>query len=586
MKKVVAIAMALAMVAGVMTSCSNTTTNQASGTKPIIATVGDEPKTMDPAINQDAPAATYIVHAFEGLTKVAKDLSVVPGQAEAMPTKSADGLTLTYKIRSDAKWSDGKAVTAGDFVYAWQRAVNPSTASPYSYQLYYIKNAEAINGQYVGKDGKPAKVKVDAAGKPVQDKDGKYTADANGKYVSAKADGSPLWLDDLGVKATDDHTLVVTLEAPCPYFDQITAFPTLFPVRKDIVEANPDKWTLDTKTYIGNGPYKLTNWVHSQKLVFTKNENYYDKKDIVSNEIDFMLMKDNGAALAAYRNGKLNINQGLIPPDELPGLIKSGDVVVKPQLGCNYVAINCAKAPFNNEKVREAFALAVDRTYLVNSVMRNGALPASAIVPSGIPDATAGSDFRKIGGEYFDVSTSAMDANIKKAKQLLSEAGYPDGKNFPAVTYKTNVAGANVKVAEYLTNQWKKNLGINVQIVTEDFSVLIADRNNSNYTLSRDAWSGDYTDPMTFLDLFVTGSGNNDTKYSNKDYDAYIKTAKTSGDQKVRMEAMHKAEDLLIKEFGAIPLSFRTDPLLVDKNISGYVDSPLGFVYLMWASVK
>jgi len=589
MKRIVTIIVAMAMITGAMTSCSQSkkeTSTKTTDSKPIIAVVGDEPKTLDPAINQDAPGATYIVHAFEGLTKVAKDLSIVPGQAEAQPAKSADGLTLTYKIRSDAKWSDGKLVTANDFVYSWQRAVSPVTASPYSYQLYYIKNAEAINTQLVGKDGKPAKAKIDANGKFVKDDKGSYVEDPNGKYVSAKEDGTALWLDDLGVKATDEHTLVVTLGAPCPYFDQITAFPALFPVRKDIVEANPDKWAQDPKTYIGNGPYKLTGWTHSQKIIFTKNSNYYAKDEIVSNEIDFMLMNDNTAALAAFRNGSMNIIQSMIPPEELPNLMKSGDAKVMPQLGCNYVAINCAKAPFNDVRVREAFSLAVDRTYLTESVMRNGALPASAIVPDGIQDATPGSDFRKIGGQYFDVSSKAATDNIKKAKQLLADAGYPNGKDFPEVTYKTNTGGPNVKVAEYLTNAWKENLGITVKIVTEDFAVLIADRNNGDFTMSRDAWSGDYNDPMTFMDLFVTGGGNNDTKYSNPAYDNYIKTAKESGDQKVRMQAMHKAEDLLIKEFGAIPLSFRTDPLLLDKKITGYVDSPLGFLYLMWASVK
>lgn len=601
MKKLLALALAATMVITILPSCAK----QSASANKITAVVGSEPQSLDPAINQTADGATYIVHAFEGLMKVNKDLQYVPGMASSRTT-SADGLTVTYKIRSDAKWSDGVAVKAGDFVYAWQRDVNPVTASAYAYQLYYIQNATEINSQYVGTDGKPAKVKVGTDGKPakfkyddktktfskdasgnyVPDSNGQYVPDANGKYVAAKADGTPIWLDDLGAKATDDSTLVVTLAAPCPYFDQIVAFPTLFPVRKDIVEKNPSDWASNPSTYVTNGPYKLTSWVHKSKLVFTKNDKYYDAKDIVSPELDFMLMSDNNAAYSAFKNKTIDVNQNIFPTDEIPKLVKSGDCKIYPSNGNFYVSLNVKVKPFDNVNVRKALNLAIDRQYVVDKITKGGQVPAGAFVPLGMNDVAKGSDFRKVGGNYYDPSASAVKSNIAQAKQLLATAGYPDGKGFPTIEIKYNPGGANQTVMEYIANQWKVNLGINYKIISEDFATLVVDRNTGNYQVARDAWVGDYNDPMTFLDLATTDSGNNDSHYSNPNYDKYVAQAKTTNDTATRMKLMHEAEKTLMDDMPVIPIFFRTDPLLLSSKVTGVVDSPLGYIYLMWASKK
>lgn len=585
MKKFLAVALAACSLVGVMTGCQSKGAGgaTASGT-PITACIGSEPKSIDPAINQAVDGATYIIHTFEGLTATNKNNQIGPGVAEKWET-SPDGLTWTFHLRSDAKWSDGKPVTAGDFVYAWQRAVNPSTASPYAYQLNYIKNAEAINSQAVDASGKPEKVKFGADGKPVQDAKGNFTADPNGKYVSAKADGSPLWLDDLGVTAKDDHTVVVTLEAPCSYFIQITAFPTLFPVRKDVIEKNPDNWATDPKTFIGDGPYTISDWTHNSKIVMTKNKNYWNSKSIVSNEIDWLLMDEDNSILAAYKNGKILLSESM-PTDEIAALQKSGDCKIYGNLGTYFIDFNNTKAPFDNLKVRQAFNLAYDREYLVKNVSKGGEKPAAGFVPIGIPDAAAGSDFRTIGKDYFATKTSSYKDNVAKAKQLLSEAGYPDGKGFPTVEYKYNNTSLHKAIAEYLQNEWQTNLGVHVTLQNEEWAVVQADRNNKNYQMARDGWLGDYVDPMTFIDVFTSKSGNNSTGFSDPEYDKLVSDAKKSSDPKTRMSDMHKAEDILMKAMPMSPVYFYTDPDLVSPKLVGYVHSALGFKYLMWASVK
>ena len=590
MKKYLAVIIAAFSVLGIMGGCKSTQTSNsetsgtAVNTTPITACVGSEPASIDPAINQTVDGATYIVHLFEGLERVNNKNQIVPGIAKSAPNISSDGLTYTYTLR-DAEWSDGKPVTAGDFVYAWQRDVNPKTASQYAYQLYYIKNAQEINAQALDASGNPEKVKFGADGNPVLDAKGNSIADPNGKYISAKADGSAIWLDDLGIKATDNNTVVVTLAAPCAYFDQIAAFPTLYPVRKDIVEANPNTWATDPKTIIGDGPFVVSSWTHSSQIVMKKSSTYWDKANVVPTEIDWLLMDNADSILSAYKNGRLDLAD-TVPPDEIPSLVKSGDCKIFGNLGTYYFDLNTKKAPFNDVKVREALSLAFDRQYLVNSVSKGGQLAAGAFVPTGVPDATAGSDFRKIGGNFYDPTTAAYKANVKKAQGLLTQAGFPGGKGFPTVELKYNTNPLHKAIAEYMQSEWKTNLGINITLVNEDFSVLVTDRNKKNYQIARDGWLGDYSDAMTFIDMFTSTSGNNNTGWSDSKYDSLTKDALTNTNEAKRMTDMHSAEKILMNNWVVIPVFYYTDPMLVSKNIQGFVQSALGFKYLMWTSVK
>ncbi len=585
MKKVLAMALAVGLTFGLLSGCNSAKSSSTPTTlTPIKVCVGSEPASIDPALNQSVDGSIYLVHAFEGLTKTDKNNATVAGIAQSWDI-SKDGLTYTFHLRTDAKWSDGKPVVAGDFVYAWQRDVNPKTASAYAYQLYYIKNAQAINTQALDANGNPEKVKMDASGKPVTDAKGNYTPEASGKYISANADGTPTWLNDLGVKATDDHTLVVTLGAPCAYFLQIAGFPTLDPVRKDIVEANPTTWATNPSTYVSDGPYILKTWKHNSEMDFVENPYYYDKKDIVGAPLDFLLMDDTTSILAAFKNGQLD-ESDTYPTDELSSLVSSGQAKIYPYLGLYYYVFNDQIKPFNDVNVRKALTLSVDRNYIVNSIAKGGEIAAGAIVPPGIFDADGKTDFRSNGGSFIDTSASALSSNIKAAQAALALAGYPGGKGFPTIELKYNTLDLHQKIAEYVQAQWEQNLGIHVDIVNEEFSVFINDRNTGNFQAARDGWIADYADPMTFLDLFTSTSGNNDAHYKNPTFDSLISDALNTGDQTKRMSDMHQGEKILMDNYACMPLYYYTSPDLVSPKLKGFVSSPMGYQFFMWASMS
>lgn len=535
LKKILALALAIVMLAAVITACGSGS-SVASDKNSVVATVGPEPETIDPAMNTSADGAIYINHVFEGLTRLDKNGNTIKGIAKDWKI-SDDGTKYTFTLRNDAKWSDGQPVTAKDFEYAWKRALAPETASDYATQLYYLKNGE--------------------------------------EYNTKKCDA-----DQVGVKATGDYTLEVELKAPTAYFIDLTNFPTYFPVRKDIIEKNGDKWTQSPDTYIGNGPYKVTAWEHNSKIVMEKNDNYWDTK-LARNisKIDFVLTDDHPAALSAFENGEHNFNDGLIPTDELPGLIADGKTTPVPELGVNYVTFNVKKAPLDNVKVRKALGMAIDSKFLIEKVLQGGQKSAPGFVPFGMPGLDPKKDFRtEKGAESFWKET----ADIEGAKKLLAEAGYPDGKGLPELEYSTNANDVNNKSAEALQNMWAQ-IGVKVKITTMEWKVFLPYRTEKKHTVTRGAWSGDYTDPMTFMDLFITNGPNNDADWSNAEYDKLIKEAQSTNDQKVRMPALHKAEKILMEDAPIVPFAFRNKNSLVDPKLKGVYQSPLGHVFFTYA---
>ncbi|WP_024832738.1 peptide ABC transporter substrate-binding protein [Ruminiclostridium josui] len=538
MKRILAIVLSLAAILTVFAGCGSSTS---SGTKGISASIASEPASIDPSLNKSLDGGTYINCAFEGLTTYDKEGKIVPGTAEKWDI-SADNKVYTFHIRKDAKWSDGKAVTANDFVYSWKRAVDPKTASDYAYYLYFVKNGEAIN--------------------------------TNGADINT-----------LGVKAIDDTTLEVTLENVCPFFTEIVAFPTLVPLREDIVSKNPDKWTLDPKTYIGNGPYVLKEWKHSSKLVFEKNDNYWDKNNIVAPKIEWLLMNDPNAILGAFKNKQLSFARN-IPHDEIPAEKEAGNLHLFPQLGTYYLDLLNTKAPFDNPKVRKAVSLAIDRNYITEKVRKAGETPASGFIPYGIADVSQDPDFRTKGGDFYSVKPEDYEKNVAEAKKLLAEAGYPDGKGFPKVTFGLNTGSGHEAVAEAIQQQLKTNLGIEVEIQAQEWNVFQESRKNGLFDIARDGWVGDYMDPSTFMDLLTSNNPQNNSKYKNAAYDKAIADAKKETDSAKRVQLYHDAEKFLMDETGVVPLFFYTDPIIVDKNLQGYVVTKLGFVYLNWASFK
>jgi len=537
MKRILAFILSLVMAVTMFAGCGSTS----KASKAIAACIASEPESIDPSLNKSLDGGTYINCAFEGLATYNKDGKVVEGTAEKWET-SADGLVWTFHIRKDAKWSDGKDVTAKDFVYAWKRTVDPATASPYAYYLFFIKNGTAING-------KQKKV------------------------------------DELGVKAIDDKTLQVTLESPCSFFTEIVAFPALVPQREDIVSKDSKKWTLDTKTYIGNGPYVLTGWEHDSKITFEKSNTYWGKDTIVAPKIEWYLMSDGNAILSSFKNKQLNFARQ-IPPDEYAAEKTAGTLQILPQLSTYYLDLNNSKAPFDNAKVRKAVSLAIDRNYIVEKVAKGGEVPAGAYVPYGIADVKQTPDFRTVGGDFYSVKKEDFEKNVAEAKKLLAEAGYPDGKGFPKVTYGINTDTRHQLIAEAVQQMLKKNLNIDVEIQAQEWNVFQKSREDGVYNINRNGWIGDYMDPSTFTDLFTSNNIQNNAKYKNPKYDADIAAARTEKDPAKRMQLLHDAEKLMMDDAAIAPLFFYTDPIDISKDLQGYVVTKLGFVYLNWASFK
>lgn len=519
----------------------------------ISVNLASEPQSIDPALNSAVDGAIMIQHMFEGLMKwedsgveaagsdgTANSAQLTYGQAESYEKVVNDDGTVTYtfKLRDDIKWSDGQPVTANDFVYAWQRVVTPETASDYNYMLDCVVNANEI--------------------------------------MAGEKDPS-----ELAVSAPDDKTFVVTITTDLPYFTELCAFPTMMPVRKDMIDAKKDQWTFDTASYIGNGPYKMKEWTHNSAIVVEKNENYYDVAKLGPQTITFKLMDDANAMLSGFNSGQLQFIEQA-PQAELPNLIASGEMKIVDYIGTYYVCFQTQKAPFDNPKVRKAFTLAVDRTYIVNKVTQSGQVEANGFVPAGVYDAegASGDDFRTVGGGYYKETDADYEANCEEARALLAEAGYPNGKGFPVVEYLYNTDDNHKAVAEALQNMWEKELGVKVTLNNQEWAAFLQTRKDGDYSIARNGWIADYNDPMSFLDMWLTGGGNNDAQYANPAYDELIQKAKAASDPAERMKYMHEAEDLIIGEdFALCPLYFYTQHYMLDSSVKGMYYTPLGYFF-------
>ena len=559
-KKFLALALASVMAVSVAACGSSSSTNDTSAADSSTTTeaadttasadgynlavcLASEPMTIDPALNSAVDGAIMANHMFEGLVKWVDngngEAELAPGQAESWEKTVTDDGTVTYaiKMRDGIKWSDGKDVTAGDFEYSWKRLADPATAADYCYMIDMVQGyAEVADG----------------------------SADK----------------DTLGIKAVDDKNLEITLSYDCPYFEEIMAFPATFPVRQDIVEGN-EEWTYSPETYIGNGAYKMVEWSHNAYILTEKSETYYDYEKLGPDTIKYTLLDDNNAMLAAFNSGELNFIMNF-PTDEMANYLASGQITVAPYIGTYYVCFNTEDEVFSNPLVRQAFSLVIDRNYIVENVSQSGEVPATGYVPSGVYDAEGanGDDFRTVGGEYYSVSADDYQANCDKARELLAEAGYPNGEGFPAVEYMYNTDDRHKAIAEALQNMWQTELGVTVNLSNQDWNVFLKSRKDGDFQIARNGWIADYNDPCSFLDMWYTGGGNNDAQYSNPEYDALIDAAKATSDQTERMAAFHKAEDLLIGQDSVLaPIYFYTNPYMLSDNISGMYYTPLGYFF-------
>lgn len=510
--------------------------------------VGAEPETLDPTMNQAVDGMIYVTHLYEGLYRIKTDGSFELGQAKSVDiVDNADGsATVTAVLRDGIVWSDGKPVTAQDFIYSWRRLVDPAVASPYNY----------IGGDFF----------------------------KNGNDVMA----GTITPDKLSATAVDEKTLKFDITANVPYVKDILAFPNMMPLREDVVSANPEGWAAEVTGQVFNGRYTLSEFTHEDQIVVTKNDTYWDKDSTKMGKVTFKLMSDNNAMLAGFKAGDLDLIDSF-PVSELATLQSTPEYHRFGNIGLYYLELQMMDGSakvLQDPNIRKALSLAIDRDYLNQQVWNGSRVPAYALVPEGIPDATAGSDFRKTGGDVVggDLSTD-FQANVTKAKELLSAAGYPDGKDFPTLEFSYNTDTGHQAVAEAVAQMWKDNLGITVELASMEWDVFQGYRKTTDCEVARQGWLGDYTDPATFFDLFKKTAGTNDGHYNNPDYDKLIDEARGESDAAVRMQKYHDAEKMIMNDMPMIPLVYYADDVLSQTTLTGYGVTGTGNK-MFWDAVK
>lgn len=537
-KKMLAIFLSAALFVTAFAGCGK---KKADG---ITVQIGPNPETLDPALNSAVDGGNMLITLFETLLIIDQDNKVQPGQAEKYEV-SPDGLTWTFTMRDGLKWSDGTDLNAKDFEYTFKRIADTNVAAPY---------AETVIGMIEG-------------------------------YKDAIDSKNP---EKLNVKASEDgKTLTVKLAYPCSYFDKIVAFGTMSPVQKATVEKNGDSWATKPETYVCNGPYTITEWTPSEKIVCKKNENYkggWDSSKIVNDKLTFLLLEDSSASYTAYTGGTAQLIKD-VPTEEIPTLKKDkkDEFNVDPILGTYYLSMNLNKAPFNNKNVRKALSLAIDRDYIANTIMQGTYSPAYNFVGTGVDDVDPGKFLENSkaanGGKLY--ISEDFKANLEEAKKALAEAGYPEGKGFPTITYSTNDAGYHKAVAEYLQKVYK-DLGITMNIDIVDWSSFTPKRRAGEYEMARNGWVMDYNDASNMIELFVSSNGNNDGKYNNPAFDKAINDSKVA-DKTAHFAALHEAEKIVSEDYGFIPVAYYNDFWLQSTSLKGTWHSPYGYWYLQYA---
>lgn len=599
-KKIKSLAGLILVLALILTGCGGKDSADKSGgakdgsSGQILYTANrSEPGTLDPALAQGTHESWILNHLFTGLLAYDEEGNLVPGMAD-MPEISEDGLHYTFKIKDGMKWSNGDPVTAKDFEFSWLRVLDPETAAVYAYQLYYLKGGEAYNsvekpGIYYVKDD---------AGNDTKEVDHEVTytdADLAGLDVDGKSEDEKAqavyekWLADaraqVGVKAVDDTTLEVTLENPTPYFSDLTAFYTLYPVNQKVVEENPD-WATDASTHVSNGAFKLQTWEHDSKIEVVKNENWFNADKVKLAGITWDILEDSNTAYQNFDSGKYWIQ--VDPPQEVVAQKfseKDPILVIGKQVGTYYYNLNNIpkeneKNPFTNVNIRKAFSLALDRKSLCENITKGGQIPAEGMVPYGLLD-EAGKEFREGSGNF-------LKYDPEEAKALFEKGLQEEGLTVADVNGKVllyNTDEAHKKIAQAVQQMWKQTLGVDIQLENVDFNVKLAREKAHDFDISRAGWVGDYSDPMTMMDLFVTGGSFNDSGYSNPKYDELIKTAIQSPDQKVRMDSMKEAEKILMEDMPIVPLYFYTQPYFVNENVKGIYKPLLQYPVLTYAEM-
>ncbi|OHE79084.1 MAG: hypothetical protein A3F67_01705 [Verrucomicrobia bacterium RIFCSPHIGHO2_12_FULL_41_10] len=480
---------------------------------------GVEPETLDPTLVIGQPDTRIVNELFEGLLRFNRAGVLEAGMASSWDV-SPDKLTYIFHLRSEARWSDGRPITAQDFVASWKRSLLPATGSAYNYQLFIVRGAEDFSS---GKEPDFSKV---------------------------------------GIQALDDRTLKVVLQQPTAYFLQLCAFTSLYPVPVNLIDRVGDAW-IKPEHIIGNGAYVLSQWRINDKIVLKKNPYYWDAAHVALETVEALPISKANVAYNFYAAGQadLLIDKELAPPSLLEELKNKKDFHVSPYLGTYFFRFNCSKPPFKDPRVRKAFALVIDRKRITEKITRAGELCAESFVPPGIPGYQP---------------PEGLGYHLEEARRLLAEAGYPGGRGFPLTTYLYNEGELNEGIAVELQAMWNKELGVSILLARQEWKAYLASLNSLDFGMVRSSWIGDYLDPNTFLDQFVTDGGNNRTGWSSKRYDQLIKEASLEIDPTKRFEILRDAEKLLVHDDAPIiPLYFYLGIQIYDPNRLGGIEGNL-----------
>ena len=504
-----------------LAACAKRETAVATGTRDQVLHWGNlsEPTDLDPHIITSIQDANLVMTMFEGLTQYdPQDLHPLPGVAESWES-TPDTMTWTFHLRANAKWSNGEPVTATDFVYSFRRILSPALGSEYANMLFHLKNGEQFHA-------------------------GKITD-----------------FSEVGVRATDDRTLVITLWHPLPYLPHLASHQAWFPVHRATIERfgkfdqRGSPWTRPGNL-VGNGPFVLAEWKPNQVIRVTKSPTYWDRASVRLREVNIYPIENETTEEAAFRSGQLHVT-AQVPIEKIAAYQKdpSGVLRQETQLSTYFYRFNVTKPPLNDARVRRALAMAIDRRQIVERVSKGGQEPAGNLTPPNVAGFTA---------------RAKIDSDVPGAQKLLAEAGFPGGAGFPHLELLYNTTEGHRKIAEAIQQMWRKNLGIDVGLYNQEVKVWHDTMRQGNYSIARYAWGGDYLDPSTFLDTLETGNGNNMTGWSNAEYDRLINLARVTADNAKRYEYFQRCEEILAAEAPIAPLYFYKRNVLMLPALKGY----------------
>jgi oligopeptide transport system substrate-binding protein len=504
-------------------------------------TLGSDPPSLDPGIMTDAQSSIVASGLYEGLMILDAEGEPNYGIAEGHEV-SADGLTHTFKLRSNATWSNGDPVTAHDFEYAWKRALTPELASEYAYILYYVQGAAEYNS----------------------------------------GEGS---VDDVKVKAIDDTTLEVTLISPTPYFTSLVTHYTYWPVHKATVEARDD-WAIDAATITTNGPFLLKEWVHNDKVVLVKNPNYYNSDSINFDEVTMYIVEDDSTVYNMFQNDEIDwigAQAGSVPNDYTALVIANKEAEVKDISSVYYYLFNTTEAPFNNVKVRQAFSMAIDRQSIIDNVTQANQTAAYGLVPGSI----AGIDGKSFRELYPDTAYFTEDA--EKAKVLLAEGLAELGlTSFPPTTLIYNTSDGHKAIAEAIVDMWRSNLGVELTLANSEFGTFLETRSAQQFSIARGGWGADFNHAINFTyDLIYSTSGNNDGKYTNAKVDQLLDESIKASTEEERLAKIAEAERITFQEdMGLMPIYYYTTVTMVKPHIVNVVSDYAGHINWINGDIK